>query len=401
MKKHYNFDQIIPRGGDSGSFSLKWQGFEHKFPGYNVQGALGMWIADTDFLCPSEVITAVKKRAEHGIYGYVSPDAVEAFKKAAGGWFDRRYDYQIPTEWMLFISGIVPSINATIQEFTKPGDGVIIQNPVYYPFRESIINCGRRVQNNQLIENNGFYSMDFKGLAELAKDPNTKLIILCNPHNPVGRVWTRDELHRAGKICVDNEVLIFSDEIHADLIMKGQKFITAGKLPDAITQNLIISYAPSKTFNIAGLAASLIVIPNKEIRERLAKRMLINNYPEPNVFAPIAGEAAYLHGDSYVEELREYVENNFDYVIDYLKKNLPEVQMKKPEGTYLAWIDFKGTGLSTKEIYSLILEKAKIAVDLGEWFGSGGEGFMRFNFACPKSTVVTAMQRLKNAFQNL
>lgn len=401
MKEHYNFDQIIPRGCDSGSYSAKWQDFEHKFPGYDVQGALGMWIADMDFLCPSEVIAAVKKRAEHGIYGYISPDAVEAFKKAAAGWFDRRYDYQIPTDWMLFINGVVPSINAAIQEFTKPGDGVIIQNPVYYPFRESIVNCGRRVQNNQLIENKGFYSMDFKGLEELAKDPDTKLIILCNPHNPVGRVWTRDELYHAGKICLDNEVLIFSDEIHADLIMKEHKFFTAGNLPDAISQNLIISYAPSKTFNIAGLGASLIVIPNREIRERLTKRMIINNYPDPNVFAPIAGEAAYLYGDSYLDELTAYVENNFDYVIEYLKENLKDIKMKKPEGTYLAWIDFRGTGLSNKQIYSLILEKAKIAVDLGEWFGSGGEGFIRFNFACPKSTVVTAMQRLKNAFQNL
>ena len=235
----------------------------------------------------------------------------------------------------------------------------------------------------------------------MAKEPNTKLIILCSPHNPVGRVWTKDELYRVCKLCSDNGVLIFSDEIHADLIMKGHKFITAGKLSDEISQNLIISFAPSKTFNIAGLGASLIVVPNKEIRERLAKRMLINHYPNSNVFGPIAGEAAYIYGDSYVDELMEYVESNIDYAIEYTRETLKGVRIIKPEGTYLAWVDFKGTRMSTKEIYSFVLEKAKIAVDLGEWFGPGGEGFVRFNFACPRSTVVTAMDRLKNAFRSL
>jgi len=401
MGKQYDFNQIIPRGTESGSYSIKWQGYESRFPGYkfDARELLGMWIADMDFLCPPEVIAAVKKRAEHGIYGYLSPDAVEAFKRAAAGWFARRYSYQVPTDWMLFISGVVPSINAAIQEFSAPGDGVIIQNPVYYPFSNSIINCSRIISNNQLIEVNGYYSMDFEGLEKLSQSSDNKIFILCNPHNPVGRVWTRDELYRACRICVDNGVLVFSDEIHADLIMKGQKFTTAGTLSDEITQKLIISFAPSKTFNIAGLAASLIVVPNKEIRERLAQRMIINNYPDPNVFAPVAGEAAYLYGDSYVDELTEYVENNFDYVIDYLKENLPAVTMRKAEGTYLGWMDFRKTGVESKEIYSLILEKAKIATDLGEWFGSGGDGFVRINLACPKSIVIIAMERLKMPFK--
>lgn len=401
MIRYYDFDQIIPRGVNSGSYSAKWQGFEYMFPGYDVKGALGMWIADMDFLCPREVISAVKNRAEHGIYGYTSQDAVNAFKKAAVEWYERRYGYKVHADWMLFIGGVVPSLNSTIQEFTETGDGVIIQNPVYYPFSDSIINCGRTIRNNQLIETKGYYTMDFEGLEKLAKGPNTKLIILCSPHNPVGRVWTKDELYRVCKLCSDNGVLIFSDEIHADLIMKGHKFITAGKLPDEISQNLIISFAPSKTFNIAGLGASLIVVPNKEIRERLAKRMLINHYPNSNVFGPIAGEAAYIYGDSYVDELMEYVESNIDYAIEYTRENLKGVRIIKPEGTYLAWVDFRGTRMGTKEIYSFVLEKAKIAVDLGEWFGPGGEGFVRFNLACPRSTVVTAMDRLKNAFRSL
>ena len=262
----YDFDKIISRGADSCSYSSKWQGFETRFPGYNVEGAICMWVADMDFLCPQEVIHAVKKRAEHGIYGYTSPDAVDAFKKAAVGWFDRRYNYKTCPEHMVFIGGVVPAINSAIQEFTEPGDGVIVQQPVYYPFSDGVKNCGRNLLVNQLIENNGYYTIDFEDLERLAKQPTTKLIIIYNPHNPVGRVWTKDELYHICKICCDNDVLIFSDEIHADLIMKNHNFISTGTLSDKISKNLIIAFAPSKTFNIAGLGASIIVIPNIEIR---------------------------------------------------------------------------------------------------------------------------------------
>ena len=395
---NYNFDRIISRNG---TYSAKWEGFEAKFPGYNVEGALCMWVADMDFMCPHEVITAVKNRAEHGIYGYTSVAAVEAFKEAASGWFERRYDYRTNTEWMLFIGGVVPSINSAIQEFTEPGDGIIVQQPVYYPFSDGVNDCGRTLKNNQLIGTNGYYSIDFENLEKLVREPTTKLIILCNPHNPVGRVWTRDELYRICKLCCDNGILIFSDEIHADLIMKGHTFVSTGTLSNDISQNLIISFAPTKTFNIAGLGASIIVVPNDQIRNKLEKRMLINRYPGSNVFGPIAGEAAYLHGDCYVDELVDYIEGNIDYAIEYTQEHLKGVRIIKPEGTYVVWVDFRDTGMNSKEIYTFILEKAKIAVDPGEWFGSGGDGFARFNFACPRSTVVTAMERLKNALHSL
>lgn len=395
---NYNFDRIISRNG---TYSAKWEGFEAKFPGYNVEGALCMWVADMDFMCPHEVITAVKNRAEHGIYGYTSVAAVEAFKEAASGWFERRYDYRTNTEWMLFIGGVVPSINSAIQEFTEPGDGIIVQQPVYYPFSDGVNDCGRTLKNNQLIGTNGYYSIDFENLEKLVREPTTKLIILCNPHNPVGRVWTRDELYRICKLCCDNGILIFSDEIHADLIMKGHTFVSTGTLSNDISQNLIISFAPTKTFNIAGLGASIIVVPNDQIRNKLEKRMLINRYPGSNVFGPIAGEAAYLHGDCYVDELVDYIEGNIDYAIEYTQEHLKGVRIIKPEGTYMVWVDFRDTGMNSKEIYTFILEKAKIAVDPGEWFGSGGDGFARFNFACPRSTVVTAMERLKNALHSL
>jgi len=390
----YNFDRIIPR---KDTYSAKWQGYERKFPGYDVKDALCMWVADMDFLCPKEVISAVTNRAKHGIYGYTSEDAVDAFKEAASGWFTRHYGLKAGTDSMIFITGVVPSINAAIQEFTEPGDGVIVQQPVYYPFSEAINDCGRTIMINQLIEKNGYYEMDFENLEQLAREERTKLVILCSPHNPVGRVWTKEELTRFGEICCKNNVLILSDEIHADFIMKEHRFISAGTLSADITDNLILSFAPSKTFNIAGLGASVIVILNKEIRERIKERIKMNRYPGSNVFGPIAGEAAYLYGDNYIKELREYIEMNFDYATKYCKEYLKGVRLSKPEGTYLAWLDFRDTGMKNKEINSFVLEKAKIAVDPGEWFGAGGEGFVRINFACPRSIIAEAMARLKKA----
>ena len=398
MKNKYNFDKIIDRGKESGSYSSKWQGFESRFPGYDVGDALGMWVADMDFLCPEEVIEAVKTRAEHGIYGYASMDSVNNFKETAQSWFKRRYDYETNIEWLVFIGGVVPVINSAIQEFTGPGEGVIIQQPVYYPFADGINNCGRVIKNNPLRYEDGYYTIDFENLEELVKAPDTKLMVLCNPHNPVGRVWTREELIRICNLCCDHDVLILSDEIHADLILEGYDFTSTGVLSDRISENLIITFAPSKTFNIAGLGASIIVVPNKDIRSRLEKRMLINRYPASNVFGPIAGEAAYKYGDKFVDEVNKYIQGNIDYAIEFVENNLEGVRIVKPEGTYLVWFDFRGTGLRDQEIYSLILEKAKIAVDIGEWFGPGGEGFVRFNFACPRSIVVEAMNRLKNAF---
>lgn len=391
---NYNFDKVISRKGTN---SAKWEGYEGRFPGYNVEDALCMWVADMDFLCPKEVISAVVNRAKHGIYGYTSEDAVDSFKKAAAGWFERHYKLKTNIDWMIFIGGVVPSINAAIQEFTKLEDGVIVQQPVYYPFNDAIKDCGRTTRINQLIEKNGYYEMDFENLEKLAQEENTRLMILCSPHNPVGRVWTKDELIRTGRICCENDVLVISDEIHADFIMKGNKFVSAGNLPDDLTDNFILSFAPSKTFNIAGLGASIIVIPNKNTRERMKNRIKMNRYSGSNVFGPIAGEAGYLFGDVYIKELREYIDSNFDYVEAYIEDNLEGIRLIQPEGTYLAWIDFRGTGMSNREINSFVLEKAKIVVDPGEWFGAGGEGFVRMNLACPRTIVAEAMERLKKA----
>ncbi len=394
---YYNFDEVIPRKGTN---CAKWDGYERKFANYDVKGALGMWIADMDFPCPKEVVTAINNRAKHGIYGYPSEDAIDAFKRAASGWFDRQYGLVVDTEWMIFIAGVVPSLNVAIQEFTQPGDGVIIQPPVYYPFSSVIRDCNRLVKTNRLIEENGYYRIDFENLEKLARKMENKLFILCSPHNPVGRVWKRDELIRLGEICRENNLLMISDEIHADFIMKENSFISAGNLSSEIRNNLILTFSPSKTFNLAGLGASIIVIENEEIRNRFKNRVQINNYPDSNIFGPIGGEAAYLYGDDYKKELNEYIESNFDYTVKFCKENFKKISLRKPEGTYLAWLDFRGTELKNEEIISLVLEKAKIAIDPGDWFGSGGEGFVRMNMACPRSIVVEAMDRLKNAIDN-
>ncbi|MDD4362871.1 MAG: pyridoxal phosphate-dependent aminotransferase [Atribacterota bacterium] len=390
----YNFDQVISR---KGTYSAKWQGYEKRFTGYDVKDALCMWVADMDFSCPKEVIEAVQQRAAHGIYGYTSEDAVIAFKKAAAGWFERHYLFSTEIDWMIFIPGIVPSVNSVIQEFTNIGDGVIVQQPVYYPFSDAVLNCERKIRINQLKEEDGYYTIDFENLEKLAQEKNTKLIILCNPHNPVGRVWSKKELLQIVEVCHKNNVMVFSDEIHADFIMEGNQFTSAGTLPVEFRDKLIFAFAPSKTFNIAGLGASLIVIPDDKIRKRAQKRMTMNRYPGSSVFGPIAGEAAYLHGENYNRELVKYIESNFDYVVKYCAEELRGIQIKKPEGTYLAWLDFRKTGMINKEVNSFVLEKAKITVDPGEWFGLGGDCFVRMNLACPRSFVMEAMNRLKNA----
>jgi cystathionine beta-lyase len=391
----YNFDEIIDRSPKSNTFSFKWQGYEGRFPGFNINtgNVISMWVADMDFRAPQEVISALSKRVEHGIYGYSAEDANDVFRKAAVGWFARRYNWKCQTEWMLFTPGVVPAINNAIQEFTKEGDGVIIQPPVYYPFAAGIVNNHRTIINNQLKEVDGRYEIDFENLEMHARNPQNKMIILCNPHNPVGRVWTRNEMYRVCKICYDNNVLIFGDEIHADLIMSGHKLLPIGSLKE-FHDKMILAHAPSKTFNLAGLCASLVTIPSPELRTRMATRLFANRMPGGNTFGPIAGAAAYEHGDEYADAVVAYIEANVDYAIAYLNKNLPAVKIIKPEGTYLIWFDFRATGLAEEEIYRTVIEKAKVVGDLGKWFGLGGSGFMRFNFACPRAILQKALERI-------
>lgn len=241
------------------------------------------------------------------------------------------------------------------------------------------------------------YEIDFEDLERKVKEPNNKLFILCNPHNPMGRVWSEEDLRKIGELCLNNGVLVFSDEIHSDLIFKGYKHTPLGMLDERMNQNIITAYSPSKSFNLAGLQTSAIIIANKQIRKKYTNQLEINCVGSINTFGTIALEAAYNHGEQYLIELLEYVEANVDYAIDYAEKNLKGVRILKPQATYLVWIDFRGTGLSTDEIDALVIEKAKIAADLGRWFGEEGAGFLRFNFACHRSTLEKALGQLKSA----
>lgn len=390
-----NFDEYIERRNTN---CVKWDNYKERFAEYDAENLLPMWIADMDFKAPQPVINALGKRVSHGIFGYTcKPDS---FYNAIINWVKRRYNWEIQKDWVVYTPGVIPGFTVAIQALTQPGDGVIIQTPVYYPFADSIKNNGRIIKNSQLKIVNGHYEMDFQDLAEKASDPNNKLLIISNPHNPVGRVWTLEELERLADICLKNDVKIVSDEIHGDIIFKGYNHIPLSTLGKKVADITITTYSPSKTFNVAGLQTAYMVIPSDSIREQFNKKLTANRVFNLSAFGQVALEAAYNESEDYLIQLLEYLEANLDYMEDFVKRELKNIKLYRPEGTYLVWVDFSGTGMSNDEIKRFIIEKAKIAVDQGDWFGEGGECFARFNIACPRSILEKAMKQLKNALEN-
>lgn len=387
----YNFDEIIDRCGTGSS---KWDDFENRFPGYDVAGALPMWVADMDFRVPSEISSVIKKKAAEEIYGYPAPPG-EDFYEAVVGWLDRHLGWSIEGNWIVTVGGVVPAVTYAVQEFTEEGDGVLIQPPVYYPFRQHCIGNNRRVAvTSPLIEKDGHYEIDFDDFRAKASRNDVKLFIFCNPHNPVGRVWSEEDIKILTRICEENNVLIVSDEIHSDLIMPGNKHTATGKVSQ---KNLISCYAPSKTFNLAGLQASTIVIPDDEIRRRYKDRLRRNEVGALNFFGAAAVKASYCYGDEWVKEVTEYISQNLKYAYSRLDE-IRDLRYSITEGTYFLWIDFRGTGLDSRDVNKRILERAKVAGDLGEWFGEEGRGFLRLNLACPRATVKEALDRLERVF---
>ena len=388
------FDTYLERRGTRSS---KWDGCNARFGVDPSVELLPMWIADMDFRSPTEVVEALAQRVQTQAFGYTTvPDS---FYDAILSWVERRYHWKIQKEWIVFTPGVVPAFNVAYQAFTQPGDGIIVPSPSYYPFFDGVRNNGRKVVACPLVEADGYWTLDFDLLERQVKDPDNKVLILSNPHNPTGRCWTAQELERLGTLCAENGVILLSDEIHADLIMEGGCHTCVGTLSQRIVDNTIFHFAPSKTFNLAGLQTAYTVIPNPELRQRFTAAITANRVINMNWFGQVALETAYNQCEGYVDALCRYVSANMDYMADYLKENLPMLKMRRSEGTYMVWVDFRGTGMTTEEIERFIIHDAHIAVDLGTWFGAGGAGFLRFNLACPRMLVERAMEQLTQAFR--
>lgn len=389
------FDEYLERRGTG---SIKWDGCNEKFGVDPSVEMIPMWIADMDFRSPGEVMDALAERVKTGAYGYsTKPDS---FYDSIIRWVKRRYHWEVKKEWIVFTPGVIPGYTIVIQHFTAPGDGIIVQSPVYYPFMDGVKNNGRKLVLNPLIEKNGKWTMDFEDLETKVKDPDNKLLILSNPHNPVGRAWTAEELERLGNLCADNGVILIADEIHGDLMMGDSRHQAVCGISEKIRDNTIAQYAPSKTFNLAGLQTAYAIISNDKIREQFNKGMNANRIYNMNWFGPTALETAYDQCEEYVSALCTYINDNMDYMKEYIDTRLPQLKMEKPEATYMVWVDFRGTGMSVEEIETFIAKKAHIGVDLGTWFGPGGAGYLRFNVACPRCVLERALNQLEQALKD-
>jgi cystathionine beta-lyase len=401
----FDFDTEVNKFGIN---SIKWEFIfdaEHKAsqtdltrPEQGDQRLLPLWVADMDFRCPPAVVEAVVERARRGVFGYCMP--TDSYYEAVIGWFARRYGRSIQKEWIVITPGVVPALNLMVQTYTQPGDKILIQRPVYHPFTFAIENNGREVVSNSLVLQDGRYQMDFDDLAAKAADPAVKMAILCSPHNPVGRVWSREELTRFGQICLDNDVLVISDEIHCDLIYNGVQFTSFANISERFAQNSIVCTAPSKTFNIAGLKLSNIVIPNEALRTPLAKTIERTGLLGTNTFGVVATEAAYNFGEEWLTAVLDYIEGNYNFMRDYLAQNLPQLRLMPAEGTYLVWLDCRALELTPEERKKRIFEDARLYLDEGEMFGPEGAGFERINLACPRWLLAEALDRLAAVISN-
>lgn len=386
-----DFNEIIDR---KNSDSLKFDFAKEKGLPEDV---LPLWVADMDFKAPPGVIEALQKSLDRGIFGY--SDTKDDYYEAVAAWFKKRFDFTYEKQWLIKTPGIVFALANAVRALTEKGDNVIIQPPVYYPFFNVIRNNHRNIIENPLVYKEGKFYIDFEDFEKKIVDNNVKLFILCSPHNPVSRVWTKKELQKLGEICLKHNVYVVADEIHCDFVFEGYKhhiFIDA--VPE-MKERTIICTAPSKTFNIAGMQLSNIFIPSAEIRERYMAEIDVTGFTVPSNPGVVACKAAYATGEEWFEECLAYIKGNFDYLRDFLKENLPELKLIEPEGTYLAWIDCSGLGLTAEELNDLIINKAKLWLDSGDIFGKASEQYQRIVLACPRATLERAMQQLKEAIR--
>lgn len=384
----YDFNQKTNREHTS---SVKW-GLTKQI--FGADDVLPMWVADMDFSPPNEVKEAIQERVDHGIYGYTysPPSTTEAIQQ----WLKKRHGWVINHSWVLYSSGVVPSISIAIEAFTAPGDKVMLQSPVYTPFFEMIEKNNRKLVNTPLKLINNRYEIDFTLFEDHLKD-GVKLFLLCNPHNPSGRVWTKEELTRIGELCYQYNCLILSDEIHSDLILKN-KHVPIALLNETFSDITITCIAPTKTFNLAGLQASAVVIPNKQLRKAFKDVQERQGFFSLSTFGIVGMEAAYRFGEQWLEELLAYLRENVHTVKEYIDIHLPGISMMEPEGSYLIWLNCRELHLSDEELKNRLLNKGRLALEPGIKYGPGGEGFVRMNVACPKEVVLEGLERLKKAF---
>lgn len=379
----YDFDKTIDRRATN---SYKWDSAP--------EGVLPMWVADMDFRTAPAIIDALQKRVAHGIFGYTRvPDA---YYDAVTSWFSRRHGWDIDREWIIYTSGVVPAVSAVIKALTVPGDKVIVQTPVYNCFFSSIRNNGCEIVSNPLRRTADTYEMDFDALERCAADPRAKVMLLCNPHNPAGRVWTPDELTRLGNICLRNGVTVVSDEIHCELVYKGFKYTPFASLSDAFLHRSVTCVSPSKAFNIAGLQIANIVAFDNDLRSRIDKAININEVCDVNPFGVAATIAAYNEGEEWLNQLVDYLHGNYEAMAEFCRRELPEFPITRLEGTYLVWMDCSSLGMPSDALEHALLDDARLWLNAGTMYGAEGEGYMRWNIACPRSVMLDGLNRFLN-----
>lgn len=387
----YDFDKIIDRHG-TGALAL-----DVLQERYGKADLMPLWVADMNFATPQFITDAMKRRLDHSLFGYtVVP---KDFWPTVTRWIDTHHQWTVREEWMRFVPGIVKGIGFVVNVFVKPDEKVIIQPPVYHPFRLTPAGNGREVVMNPLIRHDdGSYSMDFDNLAEVADD-KCRLLILSNPHNPAGIVWDEETLRRLAHFCAERGIIVISDEIHCDMALFGNRHHPFASVSEEAAQCSITFGAPSKTFNIAGIVSSYCIVPNEELRNRLFNWMAANELDEPHIFAPIATMAAFNEGEEWRRQMLHYIEGNIMFVEDYLKENIPQIKPLRPQASFLVWLDCRGLRLQHDALVHLFVDEAGLALNDGEMFGKGGEGFMRMNIASPRAVLREALGRLKDAVE--
>lgn len=381
----YDFDEIVNRRGTN---SVKWDEAKE-------EGVIPMWVADMDFKAAPCILDALKKRVDHGVFGYtIVPDS---YYESIISWFERRHQWHIERDWIIYTSGVVPAISAIIKALTEPGDKILVQTPVYNCFFSSIRNNGCTTAENALVRKGNSYEIDFDDFERRAADEKTKVFLLCNPHNPAGRVWTQEELSRMNDICLRHDVKVIADEIHCELVMPGHEFTPFAAVSKACQDNCIITNSPTKSFNIAGLQIANIITNNAEDRQKIDRAININEVCDVNPFGVIALQAAYNEGEDWIDQLNVYLWENYQALKAFFKDNLPQLEVINLEGTYLVWVNVRAMGMTGNELTDNLLKEGKVFVNRGTMYGeTTGEDYIRINIAMPRSLMLEGLKRMKD-----